>query len=178
MKNRIVFLILAAFLAVGCHAQLPPSPGYNTTWTVTIPSPSNGWLGCGTGQPTCTLVISTLVVPSGTTTCPASTGSNYVPQQTATTGVAAPTWVQANTTGTSQCAVAQLVQTQAGQTLPSISAASPPSNAVVSPALPLAPNVSGSTQVAGIEKPKMPMLEPSPTESAKLVLQISGVSSR
>lgn len=180
MHRLIMLSVLVLLFAAGCsNAQLPPSNGYDVLWTVSIPAPANGWAGCGAGQPSCGLVISTLAVPAGTTTCPASTGSNYTPQQTAAAPASGTTWSQPGTTGTTQCAVAQLVQTQAGQSSPSVSGASAPSNAVVSPALPLAPSVSGAQQVAALDKPKLQPTAPAP-ELASLEIKIIGrlVSSR
>jgi len=116
MCRLIVLSALVLVFAAGCsNAQLPPSKGYDVLWTVSIPAPANGWAGCGTGQPSCGLVISTLAVPAGTTTCPASTGSNYTPQQTAAAPASGTTWTQDSTTGLTLCAVAQLVQAQARQ---------------------------------------------------------------
>ena len=149
---------------VGCaHAgQLPPTPGYNTVWTWTAPSPCSG----------CTYVISTLSLASGTA-CPPSTGSNYTPQQTVTTGVSATTWTQTNTTGLTLCAVAQTIQ--GGQT----SAASAQSAAVVNPTLPSAPGVpSGNSAVAISAPPLMPNVLPAPSAqmARNVPMQIVGYS--
>lgn len=170
-------VVLAGIIAAaGCsHAQLPPTKGYNVEWTVTLSAPSSSWNGCVAGQPACGIVISTLVVPAGTSTCPASTGSNYVAQQTTATAIQGTSWTQDNTTGTTQCAVAQIVQTQAGQTAPSISAVSPVSNAVASPALPLAPGITGgSQQSAALVKPAFPALQPTAGEKIVATLEIRG----
>lgn len=170
MRRFIALCALAVALAGCSHAQLPPSTGYNVQWTVTIPAASGGWLGCGTGQPACSIVVSTLTVPAGTATCPASTGSNYTPQQTAATAISGTTWTQDSTTGLTMCAVAQLVQAQA------VSAASVASSPVTSPALPLAPSVSGTQQSAALD----PQLQPTPGAPVMASLKIVGglVSSR
>jgi hypothetical protein len=167
MKKFVLSLIFSAsalLAGVGCaHAgQLPPTPGYNTVWTWTAPSPCSG----------CTYVVSTLVLSSGTT-CPASTGSNYIPQQTVTTGVTGTTWTQTNTTGLTLCAVAQTIQ--GGNT----STASAQSAAVINPTLPSAPGVpSGNSAVSALAPPVSPNSLPVPSSqmAMNIPMQIVGHS--
>jgi hypothetical protein len=164
MKNRILYLLatpLLLALGAGCaHSQLPPTPGYNTVWTWTAPSPCSG----------CTYVVSTLSVAAGTASCPASTGSNYTPQQTVTTGVSGTTWTQTNTTSLTVCAVAQTIQ--GGNTSPASTQSSP----VVNPSLPSAPGVpSGNSTVAALAPPLMPnMPAPDKQMASAMPIQIVG----
>jgi hypothetical protein len=166
----LMITLSALFAGVGCHGQLPPTPAYETIWSWPAAVAASGWLGCGSGQPACTYVVSTLVLASGTT-CPASTGSNYTPQQTATTGVSGTTWTQTGTSGETLCAVVQTVQS--GNT----SGSSPQSNAVVNPALPLAPAApSGNAQAAALDKPAPvnALPPPSPQMAMAAPVQIVG----
>lgn len=170
MKTRTLFLLsMSMVLALGCHGQLPPTAPYNTVWTWTAPASGSTWPGCTTAAP-CTFVVSTLAVPSGTASCPASTGSNYAPQQTVTTGVSATTFTQTGTSGETLCAVVQTVQSG------NVSAASTPSSPVASPALPLAPNApSGATQVSEVQ---MPLPAPSPQLAKAEPIKLTGIVTR
>ena len=148
--KRIAALFLFTLIATGCgHTQPTPTTGYQTSWSWTAPT-------TGSCTSTCKYIVSTLVVTSGTASCPTATGQ-YIPQQTATTALSATTWTQANTTGLTNCAVVSSVF--AGAT----SAASVPSSPVVSPALPTAPGIPSGTpgQSAELVKPIMvPYSEP------------------
>ena len=48
MKRIFVTLAFLAPALVGCHAQLPTTPAYNTVWTWNAPTPTSNWSGCGT----------------------------------------------------------------------------------------------------------------------------------
>lgn len=160
--KRMSLIFAALLICCGCaHPQLPPTPGYNTVWTWTAPNPCTG----------CTYVVSTLTLTSGTS-CPASTGSNYAPQQTVTTGVTTASWTQVNTTGMTLCAVVQTIQ--GGQTSPP----SAQSAAVVNPTLPTSPGVpSGNSTVAELAPVRMPNL-PAPVRqmAENAPMQIHGQS--
>ena len=74
MKRIFATLAFLALALVGCHAQLPATPAYNTVWTWNAPTPTSNWSGCGTqGR---TYVVSTMTVAAGTASCPAPTGAN------------------------------------------------------------------------------------------------------
>jgi hypothetical protein len=107
---KIGRLILAALIvapiAAGCHGQVPPAVAKaSLTWTA--PLPSGAWLGCGTGQPACTYIVSRAVVASGTA-CPANTGTAYTPLNQ-NSPVATAAYVDATAAGY-VCYVAQTLQ--------------------------------------------------------------------
>ena len=174
MKRIFVTLAFLALALVGCHAQLPTTPAYNTVWTWNAPTPTSNWSGCGTqGR---TYVVSTMTVAAGTASCPAPTGSNYAAQQTVTTGISALTWTQANTTGESICGIVQTIWSG------STSGASAPSNVAVNPQLPLAPGApSGNSVVSALDKPPLPgqVLKPTPEMAMNAIpMQVRAVAVR
>jgi hypothetical protein len=157
MKKACLFPLILATAALGCHAQVPPTT-YSVSLTWTAPAASGSWAGCGTGQPACSYVLSRASVASGTTACPATTGSNYTPlnQSAPATGTS---YSDASATG-SVCYVAQTVQSGA------YSQPSSPSNVIVVPGLPSAPGIPGGTATetqAQMETPATPLLSGKPT---------------
>lgn len=152
--RRLVFAIAVLALA-GCggkvtYSQVPPTT-WQIVYTWTAPAPTSGWPGCGTGQPACTYVISTLMVPTTTASCPSPSSSIiYTPiNQAAPTSNASYTYLGAQAGG-AICAVVQTVQ-NGSYSLPSA-----PSNVVDVPSVPGAPSTPGGTlavQTAELETP-------------------------
>lgn len=165
--KQIVALAILAMAAIGCHSQLPPTHSYNVIWTWGAPSAGQGWPGCSTGSP-CTYVVSIIALPAGTSGCPPPTGTNYVAQQTATTGVSGTTYTQTNATGLTECGVIQAIWQG------STSAWSAPSDNGVPravPSLPLAPGTPSTNAQQAVNDSYPRMDNPAPKgELAKLSL--------
>ena len=162
MKRIFATLAFLALALVGCHAQLPTTPAYNTVWTWNAPTPTSNWSGCGTQGGT--YVVSTMTAAAGTASCPAPTG------------ISALTWTQANTTGESICGIVQTIWSG------STSGASAPSNVAVNPQLPLAPGApSGNSVVSALDKPPLPgqVLKPTPEMAMNAIpMQVRAVAVR
>jgi hypothetical protein len=153
MKNGKTILAFAALVAavapLGCHSQVPPSPNPSVNLTWTAPA------GC-TSSAACTYVISRATVPSGTTACPATTGTTYTPlnQSSPTTGT---TYTDSSPTAL-VCYTAQTVQNN----LTSVASAASNSGAPLAvPVVPLAPGAPSATATADLVKPE---LNPRPLE--------------
>lgn len=144
MKKLIVITLGATMLA-GCGSsvtfgQVPPTT-VDIVWTWAAPS------GCTIAAP-CSYYISVLVVSNGTATCPASTGSSYVPINGGAATSSLTMTDTGETLGTTVCAIAQTLQN--GLT----SQWSVPSNAVVMPnAAPVPGSPSGAEKAAELRMP-------------------------
>ena len=127
MKQILATLaVLAMAAAVGCHAQVPPSPPPQVTAT---------W-SCASCTGATTYVVSVATI-SGST-CPAVTGTNYVQQGTTAAGVLTLTWTPA-VDGVTICAI---VQAQVGGLTGQPSAPSAPYAIPPYPGTPTAPAVN------------------------------------
>lgn len=155
------FALALGLLAVGCgHAQVTPT-SYQVDLAWVAPVASGSWLGCGTGQPACSYVMSRLTVAAGATACPAVNLStpNYAPLNTATPA-AGLTFVDTGAVGTTACYIVQTLQG---------TAVSNPSNVagpLVVPASPLAPTLSAPTAVADAKPLAVPTGKDAPVLTA------------
>jgi len=167
MKRTFMILASALLLTVSAGCQVPtPTPGYNVVWTWTAPGTS-GTFSCSGSQP-CTYIVSAETITG--TTCDPTTSSNYK-QLNASSPVAALTYTQTNTTGTTVCAVVTTVW-QGANSQPSVASAP-----VTSPAVPLAPSApSGNSTVAALDKPALPSGVPVPSQQLAMnaPLRITG----
>ena len=127
--------------------------GSNVSYSQVTPSKADivwAWLspsGCAVAAP-CSYYISVLPVPNGTTKCPASTGSEYVPLNTGVAINALSVTDTGEAMGTTVCAIAQTLQNGL------VSAWSIPSAPVVMPSsapIPGAP--SGQEKSASLNLP-------------------------
>lgn len=150
---------LFLFAALGCHAQVTPTPQKNVdlSWTAPVQP------ACTTAAP-CTYDVSRITLAAGTSTCPAPnvTTPNYTPLNSANP-VSGTTYTDTSAVGLTTCFIVQTVQGgQVGQ----------PSNTAgpfVVPSLPGIPGVpSGS--VADLKQPALPQptLDSAPVLTAKL----------
>lgn len=136
--TALAFLLLAGCGGCFSYSQVPPkNPDIVYTWTAPL-------TGCASG---CSYILSMLQVATGTTTCPASTGTNYTPvNESAPVSATTYTFLSAPQ-GTLQCAV---VQASNGI----LSLPSAPSNVVSVPTAPPAPGApQGSQQTASVTEP-------------------------
>lgn len=136
VKMFVIFAALS-FMALGCHAQVPPSTNsVALTWTAPV-TPA-----CTAGA-SCTYVISRAAALTATT-CPANTATNYTPLNQGSPS-AVVSYNDTSASGT-VCYIAQTVQ---GGLISFPSAAS---NVVTVPLLPGAPSIPAIGAVSE-EKP-------------------------
>lgn len=138
--RRVAPVSLLMLLAAGCGAQVTPSKA-DVVWSWTPPA------ACTATAP-CSYFLSVQVVPSGTASCPASTGASYTPVNG---GAAIGSLSYTDTgeaLGSTVCAVAQTLQN--GLT----SEWSAPSSPVVMPVKPPVPSPpSGQEKAAKLRLP-------------------------
>lgn len=150
MRKMFSALSLLAFAAVGCHAQVTP-----TVHNVTL-----NWKAVTSGgTPPYAYIMSSISVPTGTSTCPApvlasgSTPATYTPLNSASP-TSALTYVDSAASGT-EC---YIVQAQDSATPPNISGASNTAGPFVVPTNPAAPqSLAGSAATtAHVAQPALP----------------------
>src|SRR6185312_9125888 len=105
MKKLISIVLLIGVAGCGgsVFGQVPPSKAPDIVWSWTAPS------ACNASAP-CSYYISVLVVPNGTTSCPASTGDSYTPINGGAPTSALTITDAGESLGTTVCAIAQSVQ--------------------------------------------------------------------
>jgi hypothetical protein len=155
MLRRFALLpLLAVLAALGCHAQIATS-SHSITYSWNQPQATADWTGCTTALP-CKYVVSTLKVSSTATTCPAATGSNYIPLN-ASAPTSSLTLTETQDAGSTVCGVVQTVQGAAS------SVASAPTTAPSTiPGNPLAPALNPPTVAVGTKPALAPAAQGSP----------------
>ncbi len=169
----LAIAIISVLFTLGCRAQVPPaSNGYKVVLTATAPLPSGNWLGCVTGQPTCTYAVYAETIASGTS-CDSTTSTNYKEITNPASRPTSPSFTDANTTGLTRCYDMETVQGTEN------SAPSNVAGPIISPGVPLAPTLAVPVpQSAEVVKP---ILQPETTPlllsklSAPMNLQIKVV---
>lgn len=161
---RIALSLVFGILAVGCHAQMPPTV-HSVDLTYLAPVPVSGGLWqtpCGTAAP-CTYVMSRITVTNGTPGCPLpSATAVYTPLNSSTpaTGLA---YTDSGVSGITACYLVQAIQ---------LGTTGNPSNTAgpfVVPANPGAPTLGAGT-VAEIEQPALP-----PTADTQVASELTPV---
>ena len=159
MNMKFVSTALVALGLTACAhpgiTQVPPaSEGYEVVLTATAPVASGNWLGCGVGQPQCTYAVYAETI-SGTA-CDPTTSTNYKEISTPTARPTTPNFTDSATTGLTRCYNMETVQQGAN------SAPSNVAGPIVSPGIPLAPNlITPVPQSAMLNKPNLRVPETS-----------------
>lgn len=148
-----IWIAALLIVAVGCHAQVPPASVETVVLTWNAPVANSNWLGCGTGQPTCTYAI----YRATGSTCPVSTSTAWTEVTNPASRPTALTWTDTTATG-AVCYIAETVQSGLN---------SGPSNTVslTVPAVPTAPAL-GTPTTADLVPVK-------PTSSSDLVMAMA-----
>lgn len=111
--RRALLLVLVAVMAVGCHAQVPPTPhNVALSWTApVVPTnpPAGTWkTPCSVTDP-CTYIVSRTTVTTGSCPTPNLTTPNYTPLNQATP-VAALAYTDTAAAGLNACYTVQTSQ--------------------------------------------------------------------
>jgi opacity protein-like surface antigen len=142
MRKMLVALTAVAALAVGCHAQVPPTTHtVALTWTAT----SSG------GTPPYSYIMSRISLTTGTSACPAV---NYATPNYTPLNSSAPTSGTAYTDSAAQGTVCYVVQAQ--DSAKTVGNASNTAGPLVVPGNPAAPVTLGGSVTAALQQPALP----------------------
>lgn len=160
MRTNKLLIVLALIFAAGCaHPQLPPATQHSVVLTWNAPLPQGTWLGCGSGQPTCTYAI----YRASGTTCPAATSTAWTEITNPASRPSALTFTDTSAAGLNACYAAYTYQTLNGSVTHS-----DPSNIAgpyAVPGVPIAPSLGTAPAISKVELP-------SGSEMAKLELEV------
>lgn len=156
-KIFVASLLVALGMTTGltaCHGQVPPaSNGYNVNLSWNLPVPTGNWLGCISGQPTCSYAVFRCVGTAAA--CANTSGANWLEITNPASRPTTLAFTDPNATGLS---VNYDVETEQS------GANSGPSNivSVAVPGIPLAPALNQPTtlsaSLAPASNPNMPVL--------------------
>lgn len=153
LRVALALVFTFGMLAVGCHAQMPPTVhSVDLTYQAPVPVTGGIWqtpCGTATGQSPCTYVMSRITVANGTPGCPLpSATAVYTPLNSSApaTGLA---YTDSGVSGVTVCYVVQAIQL--GTTGNPSNTAGP----LVVPANPGAPTL-GNGSVAELTQPALP----------------------
>lgn len=162
MRKMFVALTAVVALAVGCHAQMPPTLHSATlTWQATTSG----------GTAPYKYVMSSIAIPNGSIACPLPNVllPNYAPLNSASP-VAALTFTDTSATGKTVCYTVQAVDSLAAVSLPS-TAAGP----FAVPTAPAAPQQLGGNVTAKLDQVQPPLAKPSEGPDApRVVAKLEG----
>jgi hypothetical protein len=170
MRKTLVALTAVVALAVGCHAQVPPTThSVALTWQAPVPVSGGIWqTPCGTasGSSPCTYILSRISVAAGATGCPVPSGViTYTPLNSSSpaTGL---TYTDSSAAG-AVCYLAQAVQ---------LGTTGNPSNTtgpLTVPANPGAPTLGNGT-VAKLDQPQPAVLPSGRADAPPVVAKLEG----